>query len=346
MKKFQTIHWDDEKDSAVIINQLLLPAEFVEIIIKTPEDMFDAIKQLKIRGAPAIGIAAAYGVVLGISASESLEIQKLQALKIAEYLSTTRPTAVNLSWAISRMKSKISEYSGESADFREYLLEEAKIIHQEDVGLCEKISENGSQLIKNKMRILTHCNAGALATGGRGTALGILTKAKEQGKNFEVYVDETRPLLQGARLTTWELEQAGIPYKLITDNSSGHCFQKKLIDLVIVGADRIARNGDTANKIGTFMIAVLAKYHNIPLYIAAPSSTFDLSISSGSGIQIEEREAEEVKSIKGVQIAPANANVFNPAFDVTPAELITGLITEQGIIYPLYEKNIELSLEK
>ncbi len=350
MPAFQTIRWSDEKVCAIIIDQTLLPQGFREIEIATLDAMFEAIKQLKVRGAPAIGVAAAYGVVLGLQNAENvenarsadtLENLKKQALAGIEKLASSRPTAVNLFWALDRMRKKITSFVGAEENFKNALLDEAKKIHAEDAALCERISENGAALIKSGMRILTHCNAGALATAGRGTAVGVITKAFEQGKKIEVFVDETRPLLQGARLTAWELSQANIPYTLITDNMSAHCFQQGFIDAVIVGADRIAGNGDTANKIGTLNVAILAKHFSVPFYVAAPFSTFDLKIQTGAEIPIEQRNPAEIKRFRDAITAPENAKVYNPAFDVTPAEFISAFITEAGVIKPPFAESIK-----
>ena len=261
-------------------------------------------------------------------------------IRATENLAKSRPTAVNLFWAIKHMKKFCEEFVGEKSEFKPFMLAQAQEIHAEDAELCEKMSNFGAELIHDGMTILTHCNAGALATGGRGTAIGVITKAFEQGKKINVIVDETRPLLQGSRLTAWELGQAGIPYKIITDNMCGYFMQSGIIDLVITGADRIAANGDAANKIGTYSVAVLAKHHEIPFYIAAPASTFDAELKSGAEIHIEQRNPDEIREIKGISIAPADAEVLNPAFDVTPAEFIEGIITEGGILKPPYDVSI------
>ncbi len=338
--KYQTIEWDDALSCPKIIDQTVLPDEIKLKTIKTVQEIFDAIQRLEIRGAPAIGIAAAFGMVLAIDPNLTLEKQKLLVLQTADYLAQSRPTAVNLFWAINRMKKNCEDFIGEKSEFKPFMLAKAKEIHAEDAELCEKMSDFGTELIQDGMTILTHCNAGALATGGRGTAVGVITKAFELGKKINVIVDETRPLLQGSRLTAWELGQTGIPYKIITDNMCGHFMKSGIIDLVITGADRIAANGDTANKIGTYSVAVLAKYHGIPFYIAAPASTFDAMLTTGDEIPVEQRNPDEIRKIKGISIAPRDAEVLNPAFDVTPAHLIDGIITEHGILKPPYDVSI------
>ncbi len=322
------LRWED--DMLQILDQRRLPWEVKYVLCRDHEEVAFAIKNMVVRGAPAIGIAAAYGVVLGV---KNLSLSKLD--EIIETLSRTRPTAVNLFWALERMKRRARL----SSSWRE-LLEEARAIHDEDIKANEAMGLYGAELVPEKASVLTHCNAGALATGGFGTALGVIRMAIRQGKSVKVFADETRPVLQGARLTTWELMMDGIDVTLITDNMAGYLMSKGEIDLVIVGADRIAANGDVANKIGTYSIAVLAKYHNIPFYVAAPTSTIDLGVSSGKDIPIEERNPEEVKEINGVKIAPDGVKVRNPAFDVTPNQLVSAIITEKGVIRPPFEKEI------
>ncbi len=309
-------------DFLQLIDQTKLPEELIYLDCKTPQDVAAAIKRLSVRGAPAIGVAAAYGVTLGMdNLDETIDL-----------LASTRPTAVNLFWALERMRRCISQHQGMNLDqLREILIKEACLIHEDDKEKCRKIGEFGASLIKDGDGVLTHCNAGALATGGIGTALGVIYTALEQGKRIQVYADETRPLLQGARLTAWELKAAGADVTLICDNMAGVVMREGRINLIIVGADRIASNGDTANKIGTYSVAVLAEKHNIPFFVAAPTSTIDITLSDGSMIPIEQRAQEEITRGFGKQTAPDNIKVYNPAFDVTPHELIKGIITEEGI---------------
>ncbi|MFH1860346.1 MAG: S-methyl-5-thioribose-1-phosphate isomerase [bacterium] len=315
-----------------LLDQTRLPEELVYLDCKTPQDVADAIKRLSVRGAPAIGVAAAYGVTLGMgNLDEAIEL-----------LASTRPTAVNLFWALERMKRCINQYQGMSVEqLRQILIKEACLIHEDDREKCRKIGEFGASLIKDGDGILTHCNAGTLATGGIGTALGVIYTAIEQGKKLRVYADETRPLLQGARLTAWELKEAGVDVTLICDNMAGVVMREGRINLVIVGADRITSNGDAANKIGTYSVAVLAEKHNIPFFVAAPTSTIDMTLSNGSMIPIEQRAEEEITCGFGKQTAPCGIKVYNPAFDVTPHGLIKGIITEAGIAEPPYEKSLE-----
>lgn len=328
------LRWSDE--GLYLLDQRKLPHETVYVLCKDHIDVARAIKDMVVRGAPAIGVAAAYGVALGV---KNLSLAKID--EIVDLLSKTRPTAVNLFWALERMRKKAL-----SSSSWEELLEEAKAIHEEDIKANERIGKFGAHLIPQSANVLTHCNAGALATGGFGTALGVIRFAVKQGKKVRVFADETRPVLQGARLTTWELMMDGIEVTLITDNMAGYLMSKGEIDLVIVGADRIASNGDVANKIGTYSLAVLAKHHGIPFYVAAPTSTVDLSIPSGKDIPIEERDPREVLEINGVKIAPSGVKVFNPAFDVTPAELISAIITEKGIIRHPFSKNLPEVISK
>lgn len=315
----ETIKWED--DRLKIIDQTKLPDELVYLECNTPEEVAEAIKILRVRGAPAIGIVSAYGVVLGADRIE----------KTIKLLASTRPTAVNLFWTLQRMERCAKECQG--GELKKALLKEAISIHEDDKKKCRQIGEYGASLIKDGNTILTHCNAGVLATGGMGTALAPIYLAKEQGKEVKVFADETRPLLQGARLTTWELKQAGIDVTLICDNMAAVVMKEGKIDLVIVGADRIAQNGDVANKIGTYGVAVLAKEHHLPFYVAAPTSTFDLSLEEGSQIPIEVRGTDEVTHGFGKRTAPEGIKVYSPAFDVTPNKLITAIITENGIAY-------------
>jgi len=319
-----------------IIDQTELPEKEIVLKLDKVKKVYEAIKNLKIRGAPLIGCIAAYGVVVSFIENENLPFCKLKdkIKKDIEKLKSSRPTAYNLFYALRRMEKIIDNFGISKKKLKQNLLKEAEKIYKEDLIACYKIGEYGEKIIKDGMGILTHCNAGGLATSGFGTALAPIYVAKQKGKKIHVYVDETRPVLQGARLTCWELEKNRIPYTLICDNMAGYLMSKKEIDIVIVGADRIAKNGDTANKIGTYSLAVLANYHKIPFYIAAPISTFDYNIEEGSKIQNEERDENEVKKINGKYISPENADVFNPAFDVTPNYLITGFITEKGILKP------------
>ncbi|MCS7233850.1 MAG: S-methyl-5-thioribose-1-phosphate isomerase [Synergistetes bacterium] len=316
-----------ENNSLYILNQKLLPHVIEYIKCEDYEDVAKAIKEMVVRGAPAIGIAAAYGVALGLKKHSLKDLDN-----IVRVLSETRPTAVNLFWALERIKRKALQASS-----WEEILEEAKAIHDEDVKANEIMGNHGATLVPDSARILTHCNAGALATGGLGTALGVIRMAYRQGKKVKVFVSETRPVLQGARLTTWELMMDGIDVTLITDNMAGYLMSREEIDLIIVGADRIASNGDVANKIGTYSLAVLAKFHGIPFYVAAPTSTIDMKVCCGKYIPIEERDPREVKEINGVKIAPVEIKAYNPAFDITPANLISAIITEKGIIKPPFE---------
>jgi methylthioribose-1-phosphate isomerase len=322
-----------------LLDQRRLPGEVVKIKCETVEQLYEAIKTLAVRGAPAIGVAAGYGVVLSLRSTEDKNLGSAIGCveRTCERLGSARPTAVNLFAALERCKKAAKKFvesqSGASVEaLRECVLRTAQSIYEEDVEMCRRIGQNGQKFIKDGGAVLTHCNAGALATAGQGTALSVLYEAKNNGKKFVVYVDETRPLLQGARLTAWELQQAGIETILICDNMAGALMKQGRIDAVITGADRIAANGDTANKIGTYSLAVLAKQNKVPFYVAAPSSTFDLSISSGDAIPIEQRDTAEVECFAGKKVAPAGVSVYNPAFDVTEAELITAIITEKGLI--------------
>jgi len=331
----RTVQWVGGLDGRMeIIDQTLLPAEFKVVACRTVEEVWDAIQRLRVRGAPAIGVAAAMGVVVAVQGASDDEKEVLDcARRAADYLATSRPTAVNLFWALDRMRRTAAAHRGQGGRvIKEALLAEANAIRQEDADMCRCIGDNGKHLVTEGCGVLTHCNAGGLATAEYGTALAPLYRAHEEGRRFRVYADETRPLLQGARLTVWELQQAGIDVTLICDNMAAVVMREGKVNLVLVGADRIAANGDTANKIGTYGVAVLARHHGIPFYVCAPSSTFDLSIASGDEIPIEERGSEEVTHSFGHQTAPAGAKVYCPAFDVTPAELITGIITERGLI--------------
>jgi methylthioribose-1-phosphate isomerase len=334
-----TIEWAEDK--VVMVDQRRLPAEEVYLECRDYESVAEAIEKMVVRGAPAIGVAAAFGVALGFLKVASQEDADEGFSRIYQRLKATRPTARNLFWALERMQDVYHESRKMRLPaLQKRLIEEALAIEREDVEINKKIGSFGKSLIKNGDAVLTHCNAGALATAGWGTAVGVIRAAFEEGKKLKVFVDETRPFLQGARLTTWELSKLGIPYVLIADNMAGWMMQKKEISLAIVGADRIARNGDAANKIGTYSVAVLAKENKIRFYVAAPLSTFDFSLEDGGMIPIEERPAQEIKEVGGRLITVPDAPVRNPAFDVTPARYITAFITEQRIIYPPYEKNL------
>jgi len=337
-----------ENGILTILDQTKLPTETVFLTITTIEEAWDAIKKLKVRGAPAIGIAAAYGLLLGIkdapedSFSSFFEVFERQA----DYLASSRPTAVNLFWALKRMRERaLKEQHRAIEEIKHTLEEEAHAIRSEDEQVCRSIGEHALTLFQDGMGVLTHCNAGGIATAKYGTALAPLYLAKEKGWNIRVFADETRPLLQGARLTTWELMQAGIDVTLITDSMAAMVMQKGWVQAVIVGCDRVAANGDAANKIGTYGLALLAKAHNIPFYVAAPLSTIDLETKTGKDIPIEERESGEITHGFGNQTAPEGVKVFNPAFDVTPHELITAIITEKGIIRGNYEKELKALFE-
>jgi methylthioribose-1-phosphate isomerase len=320
-----------------IIDQTQLPGKLAFLELRNYTDVVAAIKQMKVRGAPAIGVAAAYGIALGAQNIKTDSKAKFlsQFDKILKAFVESRPTAVNLFRAIARMK-KVAKTTGDVPSIKQALIDEAKKIHTEEEAATRRLSQLGAKLIKDGFIVLTHCNAGALATAGYGTALGIIKAAAEQGKKIEVIATETRPLLQGARLTAWELMQDNIQVTLITDSMAGYFLSRGKVNCVIVGADRIAANGDTANKIGTYTLAVLAKENVVPFYVAAPTSTIDLSLSSGDEIPIEERNPEEVTSIKGVRLAPKGVRAANPTFDVTPRRYITAIITEKGIIRKPY----------
>jgi methylthioribose-1-phosphate isomerase len=343
-ENIETMRWlGDERGHLLLIDQTRLPQELVEIECRDVESVWEAIKQLRVRGAPAIGIAAAYGVVLGTStATGGTREQFARRLgEVIDYLAGSRPTAVNLFWALERMQTKARSLADNSpAALRRALLAEARGIHEEDRSLCRAIGRYGAELLTDGSGVLTHCNAGGLATAEYGTALSVFFTCQDQGKRLHVYVDETRPLLQGARLTAWELAQRKLPATLICDNMAGQVMREGKVQAVVVGADRITANGDTANKIGTYSVAVLAAAHQIPFYVAAPTTTFDLSLDSGNLIPIEQRSREEITHGFGRQTAPEGIDVYNPAFDVTPARLIRAIITERGIIDPVNRENI------
>ncbi len=326
-------------DSVSLIDQTRLPSEYTFVEIHRSEDMAVAIKTMIVRGAPAIGVAAAYGMYLGAREIQTNNRDEFlnHIEKVAVMLRATRPTAVNLFWAIARMLKTAYESLGTVDEIKQTLLETAQAINVEDLQTCQAIGDNGVKVLPStpeKLTLLTHCNAGALATAGYGTALGVVRSAWQQGRLNGVYADETRPRLQGAKLTAWECVQEGIPVTVITDSMAAHCMKQGLIDAVVVGADRIAANGDAANKIGTYSLALISKAHNIPFFVAAPLSTIDFSISDGGEITIEERNPEEIYQVGDTILTPTAAEYYNPAFDVTPAELITGIITENGTFAP------------
>lgn len=339
-----TIAWKNE--TVVMIDQRKLPWKEEYLNCRTVEEVARAIEKMAIRGAPAIGLAAAYGLVLGIRRLRSEKNLDRQFYSFYQRLWRTRPTASNLFWALERMKKIYEENKHQGLlRLKKILLEEARAMEEEDLATNKKIGENGQELVPAEATVLTHCNAGGLATAGYGTALGVIRAAFDRGKKIKVLADETRPFLQGARLTCWELTRDGIPTTLITDNMAGWLMRRGEVSLVIVGADRIALNGDTANKIGTYSLAVLARENNIPFYVAAPLSTFDFNLKSGEEIPIEERHPDEVRKIRGKLITLPDISVKNPAFDLTPAHLITAIITEKGVIRPPFKKNI-LALKK
>src|SRR5215218_8254376 len=343
-----TIDWKD--GAVVMIDQRKLPAAEIYVTCKTAQEVAKAIKTMVIRGAPAIGVAAAMGVALGMRRSAATGTKQFttEFQRLCDLLAATRPTAVNLFWAIDRMKRTFAEaaQAGCSVDELKRRLEaEAHRIHDEDVQSCRDMGAHGATLVPDEARILTHCNAGALATAGYGTALGVIRAAAEQGKKVAVLADETRPFLQGARLTAWELVKDGIDTTVITDNMSGSMMRLGNVDLVVVGADRIAANGDVANKIGTYGVAVLAKEHDIPFYVAAPISTIDLATPDGTHIPIEERNAREVTHVGSSRLTPEGAHIRNPAFDVTPAKFVTAIITERGIARAPYEQSLAQLVE-
>ncbi|MFB3852886.1 MAG: S-methyl-5-thioribose-1-phosphate isomerase [Vicinamibacterales bacterium] len=340
-----TIEWRD--GVVVMIDQRKLPAREVYVRCQTAPEVARAIRTMVIRGAPAIGVAAAMGLAMGMHRSKATGTARFAAefQKACDLMGSTRPTAVNLFWAIERMKGVVAAAvsSGKSVPEIQALLDaEAMAIHDEDVESCRSIGAAGAELVPGGARILTHCNAGALATAGYGTALGVVRCAVERGKSVSVFADETRPFLQGARLTAWELVREGIPTTVITDNMAGAMMRAGAIDLVVVGADRIAANGDVANKIGTYAIAVLASHHGLPFYVAAPFSTVDLATPDGACIPIEERPAREVTDISGSRVVPVGASVRNPAFDVTPGSLVSAIVTDRGIARPPYGESLRL----
>lgn len=336
--KIKTVEWiktGDLKGVSRMVDQTLIPYEYKKVDIKTTEQMYNAIKTMIVRGAPAIGISGAHGAALcAIELLEKKEQNFTEELKKGiEYINSSRPTAVNLSWALNE-QLKIIDKGGTKEDITHALIENAIKLENEDIEINKKIGDFGAQIIPKGATILTHCNAGALATVGYGTALGVVRSAYANDNTIQVFADETRPRQQGARITTFELVEDGIPVTLITDGMCSYFMKKGMIDVVVTGADRIAANGDTANKIGTYTVAIAAKYHNVPFYIAAPKSTIDMSIKNGSEIPIELRDEEEVTVINGKRICAQGVKVINPSFDVTPNELIAGIITEEGIFKP------------
>lgn len=346
---FRTVWWQD--DHPALLDQTRLPFEQVVLDCREVEQVAEAIRALRVRGAPAIGVIAAYGVALAarhaavrtaVPAGAGLDTAGFatQVRAACDVLAATRPTAVNLFWAIDRMRRALPDGPGDPGQAARLLLAEARAIAAEDVAACRRMGELGAALIQDGMGLLTHCNAGALATTGIGTATAPLYVAHEAGRRIMVYVDETRPVLQGARLTAWELRQAGVPFTLIADNMAAYLMQLGRIDAVFVGADRVAANGDTANKIGTYGAALAARAHGLPFYVIAPTSTVDLATPRGAAIPIEERRADEVRTAHGHPVVPDDFPVFNPAFDVTPAEYITAIVTERGIVYPPYERGL------
>jgi methylthioribose-1-phosphate isomerase len=334
----ETIQWTD--DGVVMIDQRRLPREEVYVTCRDYREVAEAIRSMVIRGAPAIGVAAAMGVALGVLRADSLRLDA-EFETVCGTLAAARPTAVNLFWAIGRMRKLYAELRGLPIEqVRQRLVAEAQRVRLEDIAINEAIGRNGAPLVPDGKTVLTHCNAGALATAGYGTALGVVRAAVASGKRIDVFADETRPFLQGARLTVWELQHDGIPTTLITDNMAGHFLKSGRIGCVVVGADRIAANGDVANKIGTYSVAVLAHENGVPFYVAAPISTLDMTLSSGEQIPIEQRPASEVTHVFGVPVAPEGVRVENPAFDVTPSRYVTAIITERGVAYPPYEGSL------
>lgn len=344
----KTVEWTNE--GVRMLDQRLLPSEEKYLMLRSYDEVAEAIKKMVVRGAPAIGVSAAMGIALGANQSVGTSVADLEddLVYIFDVMAKTRPTAVNLFWAIDRMRARFERERniGDVEKVKEALVEEALLIFDEDIAANRAIGAFGAPLIPDGGTVLTHCNAGALATAGDyGTALGVVRGARDAGKKVAVIADETRPFLQGLRLTAWELAQDNIPVTVITDNMAGHVMKSGQVDAVVVGADRIAANGDTANKIGTYMVAVLAKQHNIPFYVAAPLTTLDMSLASGAQIPIEERDASEVTHIRDHQLAPDGISVQNPAFDVTPHDLITAIITDKGVAEPPFQTSLKKFFE-
>ncbi len=336
---FSPLRW--RGDTLELLDQTLLPTREEWLTCNTVEEVAEAIRRLSVRGAPAIGVAAAYGLVVGLTPVPAEGELADRFAEVAELLLSTRPTAVNLRWAIERGRELFARHrEAGAAAARAALLDWAKVVHAEDIETNRRMGEHGAALFEGEQRVLTHCNAGALATAGIGTAIGVISASFARGGVAMVWVDETRPLLQGARLTSWELQRLEIPFKLVTDSSVGALMSRGLVDGVVVGSDRIAANGDIANKIGTYTVAVLAQRHDVPFYVAAPLSTIDRETATGADIPIEERDGEEVTDVFGTRVAPAGTEAFNLAFDVTPAELIAGIVTEEGVLRPPYSESI------
>ncbi|APC79422.1 TPA: S-methyl-5-thioribose-1-phosphate isomerase [Clostridium botulinum] len=349
MAELLAIKWDDNRDKLILLDQTILPNKIEYIEYDTAEGVYDSIKDMIVRGAPAIGVTAAYGLYFAakVAPEDNFENFFKYLKEKSAYLESSRPTAVNLSWALEVMESKALENKDKDVkEIKSILREEAKRIHEEDIEICKTIGENLITLLKDGVGILTHCNAGQLATSKYGTATSPMYLAKEKGWNFKVYSDETRPRLQGSTLTALELYEAGIDVTTITDNMAAMVMSQGKIDAVIVGCDRIAANGDTANKIGTMGVSILAKYFGIPMYIAAPTPSIDINTKTGEDIPIEERNPEEVTSRFGVWTAPKGVKVYNPGFDVTPHENITAIVTEKGIVYPPFKENLKKLFEK
>jgi methylthioribose-1-phosphate isomerase len=344
-----TLDWIGDVDGHLrLVDQTLLPIEVRHLDCRDVPTVWEAIRSLRVRGAPAIGVAAAYGVCLGLQEADQADGSQLfrQLSQVIDYLAGSRPTAVNLFWALERMRRRAAELHDTAAprEIRAALLAEARAIHEEDKAMCRAIGRHGAELLADGQGVLTHCNAGGLATSDYGTALAVIFAAHESGKRLHVYADETRPLLQGARLTAWELRERGIDVTLICDSMAAQVMREGRVQAVVTGADRIAANGDTANKIGTYGVALLAAAHDIPFYVAAPSSTFDLAIADGDQIPIEQRDPREVTHGFGRQTAPDGIDVYNPAFDVTPARLIQAIICERGVIQPVTRERIAAAL--
>ena len=341
---YQAIKWEgDALGKLQLLDQTLLPTEEKMIEMNSLEHVYEAISMLRVRGAPAIGVTAAYGLIVAMQNHLDEGCEKyLESLnRHADYLAKSRPTAVNLFWALNRMRKKATSVGEKkTADLHQILFEEAQLIEQEDILMCQKMGEYGRSLLENCTGVLTHCNTGALATAGLGTAFSVILHAWQKYQKLTVYADETRPLLQGARLTSWEFQKFKVPVKLITDSMAAWVMKEKKVQAVVVGSDRIAANGDAANKIGTYGLSILAKHHNVPFYIAAPSSTFDLELAHGGLIPIEERRANEITHVRETQIAPDATEVYNPAFDVAPHENIAGIVTEKGVISPVNTETV------